>query len=228
MPVPSAQQKHEKDRLSKLTGQLEKTLSTLTAPLEEAKDTWEQQLQQWHQEGQLSWDPILPEGWESDHGTLLKLQTDGSILTQGPKPEKDHYTFNLDSRDDASKPSGSMPCSIHRWTKGSSHRGGGNFVLSEVELILEHDGVMEPIEWLNAEADYAQKGFEASKAIDENPETGWAVDGHDKHEPRSLCLTLKSPLEVQAGHRLTLRLKHETQHEGHMIGRFRFLKHTGQ
>ena len=32
MPVPSAQQKHEKDRLSKLTIQLEKTLSTLTAP----------------------------------------------------------------------------------------------------------------------------------------------------------------------------------------------------
>ena len=105
--------------------------------------------------------------------------------------------------------------------KGSLSRGGGNFVLSEVELILEHNGVMEPIEWLDAEADYAQKGFEPSKAIDENPETGWAVDGHEKHEPRSLCLTLKSPLEVQAGHRLTLRLKHETQHEGHMIGRFR-------
>ena len=87
MPVPSTQQKHEKDRLSKLTIQLEKTLSTLTAP-EEAKDTWEQQLQQWHQEGQLSWDPILPEGPESDHGTLLTLQTDGSILTQGPKPKK--------------------------------------------------------------------------------------------------------------------------------------------
>ena len=222
MPVPSAQQKHEKDRLSKLTIQLEKTLSTLTAPLEEAKDTWEQQLQQWHQEGQLSWDPILPEGLESDHGTLLTLQTDGSILTQGPKPEKDHYTLIWTAPADRRISAIRLDALQHpSMDKGSLSRGGGNFVLSEVELILEHDGVMEPIEWLDAETDYAQKGFEASKAIDENPETGWAVDGHEKHEPRSLCLTLKSPLEVQAGHRLTLRLKHETQHEGHMIGRFR-------
>ena len=51
--------------------------------------------------------------------------------------------------------------------KGSLSRGG--VLRSFGGRDPKHDGVMELIEWLDVETDYAQKGFEASKAIDENP-----------------------------------------------------------
>lgn len=105
--------------------------------------------------------------------------------------------------------------------EGSLSRGGGNFVLSEMELALKTEDSTTPIELVSAVADFAQKNFEATKVIDGKDDTGWAVEGKTKKEKRMLLISLKSPIQSNKNVTLIARLKHTSKHEKHVMGRFR-------
>ncbi|MBI1840381.1 MAG: PSD1 domain-containing protein [Verrucomicrobia bacterium] len=74
-----------------------------------------------------------------------------------------------------------------------------------------------------AVADLQQKDFPASAAIDDKPETGWAVAGYDEklRGPRQALFALRDPILFNGGAILHLKLKFESASGQHAIGRLR-------
>jgi hypothetical protein len=80
-----------------------------------------------------------------------------------------------------------------------------------------------PVEFATAIADYQQKDHPVKAAIDDKPETGWAVDGQDEklRSNHQAIFVTKAPILFAGGAVLKLRLKFEAPFNGHNLGRLR-------
>lgn len=157
--------------------------------------------------------------------TTFKKLGDGSYLAGGRKaPATDTYTIEITPPDrpltalqievlpDESLPGG-----------GPGRNKNGNFVLSEVKLLLGESpdiGVTIPLH--SAKADATQKTFEAEQVLDGKPQTGWAVGGFTG-KPHQLTLQLARPVAAEKGRKLFLKLEQNYAAGTHLIGRFRVL-----
>src|SRR5207237_1998860 len=118
-----------------------------------------------------------------DKAAKLDIQKDGSVLASGPLEEADDYTllaeakvkepitaFRLEVLADPSLP-----------MKGPGRAPNGNFVLNEFKITAKaadkKDDKAKVVNFGKAEASFAQDGFPVANAIDNNPATGWAIDG---------------------------------------------------
>ena len=74
-----------------------------------------------------------------------------------------------------------------------------------------------------AVADFSQKDFSASRALDNNPKTGWAIAGYEPENRvnRQAIFIARQPFGFAAGTSLKVRLKFESEFKQHTIGRFR-------
>ena len=145
-------------------------------------------------------------------GGTLTMQTDGSLLAGGAHPAGEVYTVEaevpagairgvrLETMPDASLPGG-----------GPGRASNGNFVLAEIEV--------EGAKLTRAHATYSQKQYEIGRAIDDNPGTGWAVDGNERHAGDTAWFACE-PFSPEGG-RLTVRLRFDSPVVHHAIGRFR-------
>ncbi len=80
-----------------------------------------------------------------------------------------------------------------------------------------------PIPIRAASADYEQASWPVANAIDDDPTSGWAVDGHHKSAKRRTAvfrLATALTFEDSPG-KLQIQLRHESSHPQHLIGRFR-------
>jgi hypothetical protein len=175
-----------------------------------------------------SWRLVEPVQSTSASGSVFKKLDDGSILAEGPGPEKDVYELTL--------PAPKEPVTAirlealrheSRAEAGTGRADNANFVLSEVEASVVYPAVAgatqrpaRAIAFLSAEADYAQKGFEVARAIDGKTDTGWAVDRPAPKEDRVAVFYPAEPIAVEEGALLRLRLVQE-HGARHTIGRFR-------
>ena len=222
MPLPSSQQETEQQQLTSSVERLEKILVTSTEELVNAQLDWEGQLSALEASGDLTWQPLRPTSVSSENGTQTIQQSDGSILTKGPKPDQEIFEIEIPIRASQKITGILLEALTHpSMDEGSLSRGGGNFVLSEMELALKTEDSTTPIELVSAVADFAQKNFEATKVIDGKDYTGWAVEGKTKKEKRMLLISLKSPIQSNKNVTLIARLKHTSKHEKHVMGRFR-------
>jgi hypothetical protein len=144
---------------------------------------------------------------------LRENPDDGSWLATGAVPGRGDYVLTahgdfagLRALRVTALPDATLP------ERGPGRADNGNFVLTEVELRL--DGERIPI--AAAEADFAQGGHDAARAIDGDPATGWALQG--RHEATALHLLLAAPLP--SGREVQLVLRHQSRHERHLLGRF--------
>src|SRR6185436_5783830 len=105
----------------------------------------------------------------------------------------------------------------------SLSRGNGNFVLTgfEVEFKAPNSDKSEPVKIVSALADYSQESYPIANAIDGKPETGWAVDGQRHTVDRKAVFVFEKPIKAEPNSTLTIRLRHESTHAQHIIGRFR-------
>ncbi|RFC42510.1 MAG: Protein of unknown function (DUF1553)/Planctomycete cytochrome C [Verrucomicrobia bacterium] len=172
-------------------------------------------------------------------GATLTAQPDGSYLAGGKNPANDSYEIVikpeggqftgllLEVLPDASLPGGSL-----------GRSGGGNFVLTGVEIDVHTPGVAEPVGALltRAEADYEQKSYEVAKIVEgqakptkgkrpaekKTGKVGWAVDGADPTKKVSRkALFVCEPIELPEGASLTVRLVHASSFGDHNLGRFK-------
>ena len=179
---------------------------------------WEQSLQV----QEANWIVVDSQSFTSSDGAHLVKLADGSILSGGPRPDKDTVTIAwtphvpVDSecasaRDEAGKSPDSQvagdPASITRitairlevLTDDSLPRGGpgrqdnGNLHLSEFEVFA--DDHKQPIPLMNASADFNQQGWEVSKSIDQNEPTAWGIDPKEG-APHRAVYELKVPIEL--------------------------------
>jgi hypothetical protein len=170
----------------------------------------------------VSWQILELSSCKSESGATLTPRPDRSVLSEGPRPEKDTYTVvahtdlrgvtavRLELLTDDSLPH-----------KGPGRQDNGNLHLNEftLEVSPSAGGPAKPVAWLSAAADFDQQDWTVAKSIDGNPATAWGVYP-EIGKPHLAVFTLKEPLPNAAGSTLSFRLQ-QTHGGGHLIGRFR-------
>ncbi|MEO2049134.1 MAG: DUF1549 and DUF1553 domain-containing protein, partial [Pirellulales bacterium] len=148
---------------------LQRVLATPTSELDAAQIEWEKNLTN----SPGVWTPLEPISQTTQDGAQLVLQSDGSLqLAKVEPPDRDEYTieFKSDLTSITALYLEAMPDT--NLPEGGPGRGvNGNFVLNELQVLI--DG--HPIKLTRANATFSQTGYPVEHAIDENPETGWAI-----------------------------------------------------
>jgi hypothetical protein len=155
---------------------------------------------------------------EPADGAAFVAHDDGSWCAIGPAPERGDYEFTATGEFGGASalrltalPDDTLP------ERGPGRADNGNFVLCEVEVFVGGGDAEARVPFAGADADFAQSGFDASRAIDGDPATGWALSG--RHVATALHLTFKAPLPPGT-RTLRLVLRHQSVHQRHLLGRF--------
>jgi hypothetical protein len=176
-------------------------------------------------ESRIEWLTPADAEFSSANGTEAERLEDGSFRATGNNPDKDTYTIRFHP---------SFPRITHLQLEaipddkvgqgGPGRTEHGNFVLSEIELIVqpgEGRTAPQPVKFSAAKADYSQDKFPVANAIDGKLDGGWAVGTEPGKRPhREAIFTLATPLELKNDAQLEVRLVQ--QYGGHhTLGRFR-------
>jgi hypothetical protein len=227
--MPSLQQK---TRISELTAQiadLQKTVDTQTEDLDAAMQPWIAELQEKIRQTERIWVAAQPLAVTSSGGQMLETLDDASVLTSGTNPKHDTYTVTL-APGELSVTALRLEALRHdSMVNKSLSRANGNFVLSDItvrrQAVDSTDGDAqsegEPVEIKEAVASYEQNGWPVANALDSNPATGWAVDGHTKTGvDRVAVFRFAEPVQLKQDERLVVTLQ-QASVDFHNIGRFR-------
>lgn len=165
------------------------------------------------------WRSLRPQSAKAQHSTL-SIQPDDTLLNSGENPDKDSYEvtvvpgagrwtgLRLDALRHPSMTSG-----------GLARSDSGNFVLTTLRVELP-DGQSLPM--TAVEATHEQGPLKLAGVLDDAPATGWAIyEGKPVDRDHAAVLRFKTPLEATSETRLTIRLKHESEHKHHNLGHFR-------
>jgi hypothetical protein len=194
-----------------------------TLGLDVSQAVWEKRALADLNTARTMWTPVKADKIASSGGMTLTVQEDLSVLGSGTNPSKDCYTITLVTDRKAITGIRLEALTDASHTNKSLSRANGNFVLTgfEVELAGADGAKSEAVKIARAVADYEQPGFPIAGAIDADPKTGWAVDGHARAQNRQAVFTFAKPIPGGAGTTLTVVMKHESPYAGHNIGRFR-------
>jgi hypothetical protein len=169
------------------------------------------------------WNVLDPAEFRSLEGATLTKQPDGSLLSEGKRPDKDVYTvvahtavqgitaIRLDLLTDPTLPH-----------QGPGRMDNGNLHLNEFSVSAGPRGTAaaaRPVAWHMARADFNQQGWAVAQAIDGNPATAWGIYP-EVGKPHFALFVLKEPIRHPGGTTLTVRLE-QTHGGGHLIGRLR-------
>ncbi|WP_373649261.1 PSD1 and planctomycete cytochrome C domain-containing protein [Schlesneria sp. DSM 10557] len=187
-----------------------------TPEVQQEVAAWEAGLQS----REARWVVVEGESFTSSDGASLSRQGDGSILSSGPRPDKDTVTvvwtpssiagstespplLEVDSHHVDS--STNKFASLQRITAirlevltddslphtGPGRQDNGNLHLSEFELFVDD----QPVPLINPSADFNQQDWDISKAIDQNEATAWGI--HPRQgSPHHAVFELRTPIEV--------------------------------
>ena len=202
---------------------LEKVYQTQTPELNAAQLEWEGAMA----DSLSHWTDLRPIQLLSTSGATLTLLPDQSVLAGAYNPDQDTFVViaetSLQEISSIRLEALTHP-SLPR--RGASRSPSGNFVLTEFEVEaapLKEPSLAQAVEFIDAVADYSQKGMPARDAIDDDPSTGWAVEG-DKESfqvDRQVVFIPKVPFGFREGTRLRIRLRQESSLPQQVIGRFR-------
>ena len=169
------------------------------------------------------WTVVEPEALEGTGGVMFTKQSDGSFLVGGKNPEKETYTMQLRSKLEnitgfrlETLPDKRLPA------QGPGRVKHGNFVLSQFKVAVRigDDAESKPISFSQATANFSQKDFSVSGAIDGKKETGWAIASEFGKRHTAVFETKENIGNRNGESKVTITL--DQQHGGqHTIGRFR-------
>jgi hypothetical protein len=180
---------------------------------------------EWEKTGKLTavrWTVLEPTQIVSANGATLKTQTNNSILVTERSPVTDTYTvevetglrnvtgFRLEILDDNDP------------AKDPGRAKDGNFILSEFFVKVREPGnerAARPIPLQNASADFSQKNWSVTAAIDGDPKTGWAIIP-ETNQLHVAVFETKETLDFVPGTKVTFALEQQYGTE-HTIGHFR-------
>jgi hypothetical protein len=160
---------------------------------------------------------------ESTAGSTLTRLPDGSIRSEGKRPERDTYilamrlksrpitAIRLELLTDEALPHG-----------GPGRQDNGNLHLSEFSLTVKRakaDAEDKPIPLRSATSDYDQPGWTVAHAIDGNQKTAWGIYPQ-VGKPHEAVFELAQPLAGGDDREAIIRLE-QLHGGGHLIGRFR-------
>src|SRR5262249_21359844 len=120
---------------------------------------------------------LRPSSFNSSNGTVLMLQSDGSLLAAGPRPEKDTYVISAETQEQAITAVRldvlTDPTLPHQ---GPGRQDNGNLHLSEFRVLASSaESVARPVALQQPTADFDQQAWTIVHAIDGNQETAWGI-----------------------------------------------------
>jgi hypothetical protein len=167
---------------------------------------------------------LVPTEFKCMAGATAAIAADGTVTVSGHLA-KDTYTIKaaipagveakavkLEVLPDPSLPS-----------QGPGRAGNGNFVLSKFAALFGAPGAADTpnaLTFSGAAADYAQDGYGVAGAIDDNPETGWAISGGTGKE-HAATFTIAPEVKLPAGTPLAITIDQQYADGTHSIGKFR-------
>jgi hypothetical protein len=173
---------------------------------------------------QPGWVVLEPEGAQSASGANLRIQTDGSIRSEGARPPTDTYTIT--TRTDLRGitairlellPDEQLP------NRGPGRNDNGNLHLTEFRLeaspALDPEAPPRRVPVTTARADFDQEGWGISGAVDGDGQTAWGIYP-EVGRPHEGVFELAEDLGHFGGTVLTIHLD-QTHPAGHLIGRLR-------
>ena len=182
-------------------------------------------------DAKTTWDPIEIQSASASGDTKLARETDGSVFASGGKGVSDYLIL---ARSPLTNITGVLLEVLpdDRLPKfGPGRNDDGNFVLSELELTWA-SGTNAPdsaARFGDAKADYSQKDFSVSQAIDGkvySGRNGWAIAEAPSLQRHTATFRLEDPIVSTNG--VTLRFNLQQHYdETHLLGRFRLYLTTG-
>lgn len=172
-----------------------------------------------------AWELLKPTSFKSREGATLELQDDGAIFVSGLNPATDDYELTI------TVPAGNytgirLEALAHSsfTNQGLARSDSGNFVLTDFDVYRTGDAKAESkIRFGKAIASFEQNGHPIVNAFDSDPKSGWAVyTGGDMKADRTAVLQFADAVQVaDSGETWIVRLKHNSPHGSHNLGRFR-------
>jgi hypothetical protein len=221
LPLPTKEQTEKLELLKSRIAKREASLNEPNPAVDEAQAAWEKVLTS----GGPKWTPLAAEGeaaatLASKGGATIEPQKDDSWRVTGTNPETDAYTVEFDGGDRSLTgvrlevlPDDSLT------DKGPGRSNNGNLVLTDVKCSVQStDSGSVPVRIRSATSDFAQKDFVASKAIDGDPKSGWAI--HPQvGKPHSIVLAFEEPVKTSG--RVQIVFDFQSPFAQHQPGRVR-------
>ncbi|MEM7305572.1 MAG: PSD1 and planctomycete cytochrome C domain-containing protein [Planctomycetota bacterium] len=219
--APLPQQTARLTELGEAITAAEAALVAPNAELDAAQTDWEER---WAADLGDRWHPLEPLSATAREGATLTVLDDASVLASGDNPPKEVY--EVLAQTDATLISALHVEALRHESMANGGVGratNANIVLSKIELEVVpagRSGAFEPVAFASAYADFAQPDYPADGAIDDDPETGWGVHKREA-ENHQATFVLAKPLRLERGAVLRARLRFESLHQMHTLGRFR-------
>lgn len=230
LKVPTQEQREQLAALDEKLVALRAKLNADWPELKTEQAEWEAKVSSEMAEAKVEWSTLHPETYTSSGGAEIQRQEDDSLLFTGPNAAKDNYEVvgtlseagwrgvRLEGLLDPANTNG-----------GAGRSSNSNVVLTEFEVYTapQPQADEEPkwtrikIEAASADHEQSNGDFKVSNAIDGNPQTGWAIEGHVKKEPRTALFRFQEALAGDDKQLIKIVLKHESVYGQHQFGRIR-------
>jgi len=232
LQLPTPDEEAQMVKLDAVVKTAQQHVADAQKQLPQLEKDWEVKFRDQLQDKTPAWQLLAAEAKSEGGATLTRLE-DGTWLASGKNPPNDTYTITapiapgdfsgllLEAFPDLSLPGQSL-----------GRNSNGNYVLTSVEAEISAPSLPQQLvaDFVRAEADYEQKGYEVKLIVEENSpkrgkqkaKKGWAIDGNDpaKKVPRKAMFVTSTPLTIPPDATIMIRLKHEAI-ANHNIGRFR-------
>lgn len=168
---------------------------------------------------------LIPAGLQvkSHGGATFTQQPDASWLATGTNPKNDHWTISFETRMRNVRAIRLEALADPSLTKsGPGRAGNGNFALSEFAVTIRPMGApaeatSQSVKLTAARATFEQKNLPVAAAIDEDPQSAWAVDP-EFGKNHAAVFSVAEPFGFEAGTVVTVTLKFNNN-VNHSIGR---------
>ncbi len=172
-------------------------------------------------QGNASWVAANPIGASTTSGEPLQILEGGSFLVEKHLPF-DGVTAKVAT--ELSTPIRSLRLRVLTHPslpkKGPGTAGNGNFVLTDIEILANG----QPVGIRAVQADHSQPNYPIADAIDDDPQSGWAINvgkgtapGTRMNAPHEAILILEKPIDP--GSLLEVKLHHHLN-GNYLVGHF--------
>jgi hypothetical protein len=220
--VPSAAQHRQALQIAAEIGQVEARIAAAEPQMQADQIEWEQTALD--KETQR-WSVLALESAVSRGGATFAQQEDKSVLASGANPATDTYGLTAGAKDLQYATGIRLEALPHDslTSKGPGRSSNGSFVLTDVRVAVVPPGPEskpQSIKLKASAADFSQKDFPIASAIDDMPESGWAIFP-EVGKPHAAVFEFERPLELADGAKVQVALHFQSKFGQHQLGRFR-------
>ena len=218
-PLPGSE-----EELAAAKSDLDRAKEEMFKPVPKLDRKFERWADDWSKKLDARWNVLSPTDMTAENKSEWILQGDRSVLTSGPNPNQETFTFTVKPRTEkvtAFRLEAMLDDTLKEERPGRSENG--NFILTEFAAsLVDGEGTQTPLKFARAFAEEEQSGLEVTKAIDGiEDKGGWSARGHEVTGSRTAIFVLDKPAEIAENSTIKIKLMHNSQYEQRVIGRFR-------